>query len=139
MNLSLSDKRRIEMQFDNFCKVVISNELRNIKKHNSFLHRHEKLFCELTKDELDGLSTVDRYSAISHSVSTRGFLFEIEDEVLFHAINTLPKNNQDIIMLSYWMDMTDVQISQTLNIVRRTVSYMRRSSLKQLKKYLENK
>ena len=139
MNLSLSDKTRIEMQFDNFCKVVITNELRNIRKHNSYILRHEKLFCDLSKNEINSLCLLDKYKIISNVMPAAGFLLEIEDEELFQAIRTLPKNKRDIIMLSYWLDMTDLQISQVLNIVRRTVSYLRSNSLRQLKKYLENK
>ena len=31
MGLSPSDKKRLEMQFDHYCKTVIANEMKNIK------------------------------------------------------------------------------------------------------------
>ena len=93
----------------------------------------------MTKEEHGKLCTFDRYRSMNQSFSIAGFLLEIEDERLFEAIKKLTKHRQNIIILSYWFGMTDNEISQRLNIVRRTVCYMRKSSLKQLKKYLEKK
>ncbi len=139
MELSLSDKNRIEMQFDHYCKTVIANEMKNIKKHDTYLLRNEKMFSELTKEEYNGLYTVDRYQCMNHIISAAGFLLEIENELIFEAINILPDHLQNIIVLSYWLGMTDKEISKDLNIVRRTVCYLRRSVLRQIKKYLEKK
>ena len=139
MELSLSDKKRIEMQFDHYCKTVIANEMKNIKKHNLYLLKNEKTFSELTKEEYNELYIFDNYKSANQVVSVAGFLLEIEDELIFKAINKLTKKKQNVIILSYWLGMTDNEISQCLNIVRRTVCYMRKSSLKQLKKYLGKK
>jgi RNA polymerase sigma factor (sigma-70 family) len=126
------------MQFDHYCKIVLANEMRNIKNYNYYLLRNEKTFSELTKEEYNKLFINDKYECFYHKVLATGFLLEIENEQLFEAINKLPEHKRDVIMLSYWLGMDDKDISQKLNIVRRTVNYLRKSSLKQLKKYLEN-
>ena len=139
MRLSLSDKERIEMQFDHYCKVVMVNEMKNIKKHNSFLLCNEKMFSELSQEEYNELCSVDKYHILTDVISAAGFLLEIDNELLFEAINRLSEQKQKIIMLKYWLGMNDKEISNELKIMRRTVCYMRKNSLKQLREYLENK
>jgi len=139
LEFSSSDKDRIEKQFDHFCKKTITNEVRDIKKHYGYLQQNEKLFSELSRVERNQLSTVDEYSSTGFEIAVAGFLLDIENELLYEAINALPLNKRNVILLSYWLDMTDAAISRCLNLVRRTVSYMRTSSLKQLKKYIEDK
>ena len=48
----------------------------------------------------------------------------------------LPKGKRDVILLSYFLDMTDREISEKLNIVHQTVSKRRRATLKELREYL---
>ena len=137
MDLSFSGQERIEMQFDHFCKTVIANEMRNINKYNSYLLKHEKTFGELSEEEKQKLYSVDEYFSINQTIVGAGFSIEIKNDMLFEAITKLSENRQNIILLSYWLEMTDTEISQCLNLVRRTVSYIRNSSLQQLRKYLE--
>jgi DNA-directed RNA polymerase specialized sigma24 family protein len=51
----------------------------------------------------------------------------------------LPGDKRDIILLSYFLDMTDGEIGDKLNLVRRTVQYKRTSSLRELKQFMEGK
>ena len=139
MEFSSSDKQRIQKQFDHFCKKTITNEMKDIKRHHYYLQQKEKLFSELSPVELDQLYSMDKYSCTGLEIRVAGFLLYIENELLFEAINTLPRNKRNVILLSYWCEMTDEAISRRLNLVRRTVSYMRNSSLKQLKEYIEDK
>ena len=52
------------------------------------------------------------------------------------ALAQLPKGKRDVILLSYFLDMTDREISEKLNIVHQTVSKRRRATLKELREYL---
>jgi RNA polymerase sigma factor (sigma-70 family) len=131
-------KQKIEKQFDSFCKKVIKNELRNIHRYNNYLLENEKAFSELTNKELNQLYTIDIYDVIDTKLFIEGEYIEISNELLFKAINKLPKLLQNILMLSYWFDMDDKDIANSLNLVRRTVNYMRLSSLKKLKKIIED-
>ena len=42
-------------------------------------------------------------------------------------------DRRDIILLSYFLDMSDAEIANVLNMVRRSVAYRRTSTLKLLK------
>ena len=48
----------------------------------------------------------------------------------------LPVGKRDVIRLSYFLGMTDREISEKLNIVHQTVSKRRRATLKELREYL---
>ena len=69
------------------------------------------------------------FEVIGHSVC-------IDDEALAEAISALPVDRRDIILLSYFLDMSDAEIANVLNMVRRSVAYRRTSTLKLLKKLM---
>lgn len=62
----------------------------------------------------------------------------VRNERLAKALQSLTERKRDIILLSYFLDMTDREIAEKLNMVRKTVQYQRTSSLKALKKRLED-
>lgn len=55
---------------------------------------------------------------------------------LADALAQLPEGKRDVILLSYFLGMTDREISEKLNIVHQTVSKRRRATLKELREYL---
>jgi DNA-directed RNA polymerase specialized sigma24 family protein len=130
---------RLEKQFDHFCKKIIINELRDIQKHNDYLLQNEKPLNDLSIEENTELSFIDKYDCFNEKIEVAGFLIDIEDELLYKAISMLSENKRKVILLSYWLDMSDKDISSYLNLVRRTVNYMRSSSLRELKKIMEGK
>ncbi|MEF2715126.1 MAG: sigma factor-like helix-turn-helix DNA-binding protein, partial [Bacteroides uniformis] len=44
-----------------------------------------------------------------------------KNELLAEALNALPERKRDIILLSYFLDMSDAEIGELLNVVRTTV------------------
>ncbi len=52
------------------------------------------------------------------------------------ALAQLPEGKRDVILLSYFLEMTDREISEKLNIVHQTVSKRRLVTLKELREYL---
>lgn len=138
MPLSFSDKQRIEKQFDYFCKKLMKNEKKDIDKHNAYVASNEKLFSNLNIQELNQLYSFDNYEITKEKISILGQEIEIVNNQLYDAIQALSEVKQKIILLSYWLEMTDKEIAQVLNIVRRTVCYLRQSTLKRIKQHMEN-
>ena len=66
----------------------------------------------------------------------QGLPVVVNGNILADALAQLPKGKRDVILLSYFLDMTDREISEKLNIVHQTVSKRRRTTLKELRKYL---
>ena len=66
-----------------------------------------------------------------------GYDITVSDEQIAEALNALPSDRRDIILLAYFLDMADKEIAECLNLVRRTVAYRRTSTLQELKKFME--
>ena len=80
---------------------------------------------------------LDEYPAEQMHFYVQGYDVAIENEDLANALTVLPDDKRDIVLLAFFLDMTDQEIADKLDMVRRTVQYKRTQSLKELKKELE--
>lgn len=137
MELSSSRKKTIRHQFDSFCKKVLREEYRDCL--HSALRRpdHEISFSKLSPQHLKQLYIMDEYPSDNQYFSVLGYDIAVRDDLLGKALMALPERKRDIILLSYFLDITDREIGETLQMLRSTVQHQRTSSLKQLKKLLE--
>lgn len=124
--------------FDCYCKRVLKNEACNIQKEYSRRRNKEISFDELSEQELQSLCVSDEYFADEYIFDILGGSVTVRNERLAKALQSLTERKRDIILLSYFLDMTDREIAEKLNMVRKTVQYQRTSSLKALKKRLED-
>ena len=139
MELSSSQRKTIRHQFDSFCKKILREEYRDCVRETQRRLQHEISFSELSPLEMDQLYVMEEYSIDSHHFSVLGYDIAVKGDLINAALAALPEQKRDIILLSYFLDMTDQEIGETLNIIRRTVQYQRTISLKQLKKLLKGK
>ena len=61
----------------------------------------------------------------------------VNDENIADALRSLPERKRDIILLSYFLELSDGEIGKQLNLIRSTVQYQRTSTLRELKKMME--
>jgi len=125
--------------FDSFCKKILKHEARDYYDDLKRRRKHEISLDELSEKELEQLTVMDEYFKDLYSFNVMGYDITVSDERISEALNALPTDNRDIILLSYFLDMTDREIGELLNLVRRTVAYRRTSTLRELKKYMEGK
>ena len=123
--------------FDSFCKKVLKYKARDYYAEQRWRGEREMSLSELSERELSDLSATDQYFADEYVFDVSGQSISVSDCGLAEALNTLPAARRDIILLSYFLGMTDTEIGQLLNIVRRTVTYRRANILQELKKVLE--
>ena len=84
--------------------------------------QHAKLlFRILSESELAQLFTTDEYESDYFRFQVSGFDVLVKNELLAEALNALPERKRDIILLSYFLDMSDAEIGELLNVVRTTV------------------
>lgn len=139
MELSSSQREQVEHQFDSFCKRLLKNEAKDYRRGLQHRSVHEVLFSEMSKREIDELMTVDKYGSDMYKFLACGFEIEIESDLLAEALSKLPVKSRDILLLSYFLDMSDVEIANILDVARSTVQYRRSTSLNELKKYMGGK
>jgi len=123
--------------FDSFCKKILKNEARNCYDEIKRRRDKEVSLSELSEQELEQLATVDKYFATEQIFNVMGHDVIVTDEMIAEALRSLPGRQRDIILLHYFLDLSDGEIGQKLNLIRATVQYQRKSTLRQLKKLLE--
>ena len=111
MELSSSDKERIQHQYDALAKKTLVGEAKS----------HRRTLAKRAAREVSGFDVL------------------VKNELLAEALNALPERKRDIILLSYFLDMSDAEIGELLNVVRTTVFRHRKSALAKIKQYLEGK
>ena len=94
-------------------------------------------FSDLSEAQLSELSCQDEYPSDLSTFVVRGQLVTVRDDRLADAITALSTDRQEIILLSYFLDMPDREIAERLDMVRSTVQYKRKNALKEIKKKME--
>jgi DNA-directed RNA polymerase specialized sigma24 family protein len=130
--LSEKEKESVRHKFDSYCKEVIKGTSSNYNKKIKYLAEHEISIFELPENKYTPVQT-DEYFQQNYFFEVSGENILVKGDYIARIINLLPAVQREIILLSYFTDMTDAEISKKLNMVRQTVQYQRRAALKTLK------
>ncbi len=132
-----SYEQRVQNQFGGFCTRVLKNEANRI--HNEYARQREleKSLDAVTPEELEQIAVMDQYFQDDHVFEVLGKQVVVTGDLLADAIAKLPERKRDIILLTYFLGLTDREISKYLNIVHQTVSKNRIRILKELREILE--
>ena len=111
---SFQDEQTVRHQFDSLCKLALKSEVINYEKHMAYRQKYEVMLSELSEKELSRL-----------------FIMDAE------ALQTLTEKKRNVVLLSYFMDMSDADIAREMNLVRSTINEHRRRSLELMRKNME--
>ena len=128
---------QIERQFDSFCKAVLRNQARKVYAEKKRWNDRFISLEALTPLQLDELSSCDTYDVESACFLVDQYKIAIADLVIAHAIAELSKRQQDVILLMFFLDMTEEDIATLLNLAKSTVHYHKSKALEQLRQRLE--
>ncbi|MGQ4242175.1 sigma-70 family RNA polymerase sigma factor [Enterococcus casseliflavus] len=123
-------EKTIQHQFDSFCKTVLRNQARNIYSENK---RRSEIFISmdmLSAVELNQLSFTDTYESECICFSSFDYTISVKDFLIAQAIQSLSKKQQDVILLSFFLNMTEVDIALLMNLTKSTVHYHKDKALK---------
>ena len=138
MEQSSSEKQsRIRKQFDSFCKTLLKNEMIDYERERSYRLKHEISFSELSQEELSQMANEDKYIVESEVFRVLDYDVEVKNELIGEALKCLSEKKRNVILLSFFLDMTDTEIANHMNLVRSTIHHHRISSLQTLKKIME--
>jgi len=127
----------IENQFDYICKRAIEDERKNYFKHLSRISKHEVSFSNTDDYLVSQFSTIDNYSSDLQFFRLNDFNIGVESNLLSEALRNLKDKKRSIILLYYFMDMSDTEIAELLRLNRSTVYRHRTSGLAFIKKFME--
>ena len=126
------------MRFDTYCK-------KNMKFKNYKLYMEEQRY----KDERRRLQTMvkgvrkqdfwvyDTYPCSKFRISVESIKVIIENEILYQALDMLSGKRLEIILLSYFVELTDKEIGKIMSIPKSSVQYNRNVALQQMRKMME--
>ena len=137
MKNSKKSKQRIQNQFGAFCTRVLKNETKYIRRELSNKAVKEKSFDDLSEKDLCELAVSDDYFNNEHSFDVKGKDVIVKGDMLAAALEKLPADKRDIILLSYFMEMTDREIARELDTVHQNVSKRRANILKLMRELME--
>lgn len=118
----------IQHQFDAYCKKVLRNEAKSIRKRNANIKDNEEPLAD---------SNEGRYSQTHFDEQDVYFLFGMEilisDQKLSAAIDHLSEIRRKIILLYYFAGFNDAEIGKILNMSTSGIWYQRKKAVEQLK------
>ena len=129
-------EKRVQNQFGGFCTKVLKNEARHIQREYARQREREMSIEDLTSVELEQTSHEDHYFNGDHIFEVDGFPVVVVGDTLAKAISQLPPINQEVIMKSYFLGMTDREISEQVGVCRQSITKRRNGALKLLRKIL---
>ena len=134
---SSSFQTTIENQFDYICKQAMEDERKDYFKQLSRLAKHEVSFSEIGDYLVSQFATTDSYVTDFQILMLNGISISIENDLLSEALRNLPSNKREILLLFYFMNMSDSEIADMLKVNRSTVYRNRTGGLAMMKKFME--
>ena len=135
MDLDRHDEHK-QHAFDSFCKKVLKCEACNGYREISRRKKHSIPFSELPEDAMEQLAAYDRYPWEYNTFILGGDVILIENDLLADALNALPQDNRDILLMYWFLEMADREIAERMNLARRTINNRRLKSYRLLKELM---
>ena len=110
MGISFLKKKIESIKFSSYCCKTIKGEASHYRETMRAIRSREIPFSALTRNEREQLCREDRY---------------------------LPELKRNVILMVFFLDMTEQETAEVLHKVQSTVHYHKKHSLKLLKKFLE--
>ncbi|WP_040984503.1 RNA polymerase sigma factor [Oceanobacillus jeddahense] len=127
----------IENQFDYICKRAMEDERKNYFKYLSRISKQEISFSDIGDYLVNQFSTVDHYATDLQMFTLYGSRIGVKSNLLGEALRNLSVKKRNIILLYYFMEMSDTEIAELLKLSRSTVYRHRTSGLALIKKFIK--
>ena len=85
---------------------------------------------------MEQLAAYDRYPWEYNTFILDGDVILIENDLLADALNALPQDNRDILLMYWFLEMADREIAERMNLARRTINNRRLKSYRLLKELM---
>lgn len=132
-----SFENAIRLQFDTLVKKVIDRTVKNYEKELSRRSKREIPFSELPDIMVESFAVLDEYELDCIAFDVCGMEVRVSDDGLCEALQKLPEKKRNILLMFYFLEMSNTEISELLQIDRSTSYRNRTASLKEMKKILQ--
>ena len=129
----------VRLQFNSLMMIVIKGTLSSHRRQIARRSKHEALFCELPEMKQFEQAMNDSYSHEFVSFQVLDFVIRISDEELSTALKELTEKQRTAILLHFFQDMSDREISELYHVSRSAINSRRDRGLKKLQKLLNER
>lgn len=135
--LSSQDELTVMHQFDRLCQLALDGETADYFRYLECRGNYEVNFSDMTEQELNSIFVMDEYNLDNSHFQVLGYDIEVKDTLLVEALQALTEKKRNVILLSYFLEMTDAEIAREMKLVHSTIREHRTRSLELLKKLME--
>ena len=129
-----ADEEILRARFNSYIKKCLRNEVRNINKAQNRISEHEIALSDLSTKDAGNLSSELQTNIFLHSFCALNYSISVEDDALSEALRHLPEEKRTIILLHFFLDMSNLKISQLTNSKLSRIKKTRQRSLDELRK-----
>ena len=137
MKHTVTCQETIEYQFISFCKSVLRNEVRNIRAEERRWNKKFISLDELAEEQVNELYIFDRYEIEAFIFHTHNYVISIDDAIIAEAVARLPEKQKDVILLSFFHELKDVEVAALMNIKGSTLHYHKTRAFEALRKFIK--
>lgn len=119
-----------------FCRTVIRNTAIDCHREIKRRREREKSLSALSESELESLSVTDTYNIYSKEYDIFGETVIVRDPDLGEALQYIQPQLRNIVLMRFFLDMSNTDIASRLNISSSTVAYRMDAALKQLREQI---
>ena len=116
---------------------AIGDIVRNYRKELKRRRNKEISYCELPEIVVEKLAVWDEYESDYTAFDVCGIEVRVLDDDLAEAIKYLSEKDREILLMYFFLGMSDTEIGDRLKINRSTSFRSRKNSLEELKKKLK--
>ena len=132
LKLNRQEKEIVQRKFCTYCIKVLHGEALNYLDELNRQRRAGSDFSELLQKDLDALYSCDDYDMADY-FTVMGRQVPVRNEWISRALKKLPVKKRDIILMLYFLDMTEKEIADCLKLVQSTIHYHKDDSLRLLR------
>ena len=139
MEQSPSYKRKIQIQFQAYCYKILRGEAVDYYRYVNYLQKHEKSIESLSSEESGELYVSDEYRSDDHLFKVLEYDLGIKSDLLAEVLHLLSQKKRDVILLSFFLGMSDTEIARIMRVVNSTIHEHKKKALKLMKSELEKR
>ena len=136
MKLSKQDQDIVRSKFCKSCIKGMEGEALYYLRQLERQREREVCFSDLTPEQENQLSAYDDLLEM-HYFQVMDIDVPVRDEDISNALKKLPERKRMIILMAFFLEMTEQEIADYYHLVQSTVHYHKAESLRMLKDILE--
>ncbi len=130
-----------EITFEAYCKAAINNAVLKVRQRRAQREKREVLLSDFPENALYDVGAEDGELELAETerrvFHVRGVDVAVSDERLAWALSYLLPKDREIVLLSYFAELTDGEMAQRVKLSRPTVQRRKNAALGKLRNLLE--